>query len=383
MKGALRLGKIAGIEINIHYTLLLAMGLFTWLLGSNYFPTQIPGAVTYQYWLAGLLATVLLFMSVLLHELAHSLVARARGLPVNNITLFILGGVSNLSEEPQKPGTEFFMALVGPLTSLILAGAFWLISLLMQVEITFSYAIIVYLAQINLVLGIFNLLPGFPLDGGRVLRSLLWRATGDLLKATNIAAIVGRFIGWAFIGFGVWLAFFVAGGLFNGIWLIFIGWFLNSASDSSRYEVILKEYLAGVKVEQVMDKSPEVIAPGASVAELVQTFFIQKRKRALPVALGDRLVGMVTISDVRGLPQDRWQTTPVSEIMHRQPLYVVKPEDELPLAMRLITQFDLNQVPVLSQEKLVGMITRADILNYLQVSRDLKMRANRKPGGAA
>jgi len=382
VKGTLKLGKIAGIEINIHYTLLLAMGLFTWLLGSSYFPTQIPGAVTYQYWLAGLLATVLLFISVLLHELAHSLVARARSLPVNNITLFILGGVSDLSEEPQKPGTEFFMSLVGPVTSLVLAGIFWLIAYLMQVKITFSYAIIVYLSQINLVLGIFNLLPGFPLDGGRVLRSLLWRATGDLLKATNIAAIVGRFIGWAFIGFGVWLAFFVTGGLFNGIWLIFIGWFLNSASDSSRYEVILKEYLAGVKVEQVMDKSPEVIAPGASVAELVQTFFIQKRKRALPVALGDRLVGMVTISDVRGLPREHWQTTPVSEIMHRQPLYVVKPEDELPLAMRLITQFDLNQVPVLSHEKLVGMITRADILNYLQMSRDLKMRANRKPGGA-
>ncbi len=383
MRGSLKVGKIAGIEISIHYTLLLAMVLFTWLLGSSYFPTVIKGAVSYQYWIAGFLASVLLFVSVLIHEIAHSLVAKAKGLPVNSITLFILGGVSNLSEEPGKPGTEFLMAIVGPLMSLVLAGIFYLISLLLKTELTFTHSIVVYMAQANLILGLFNLLPGFPLDGGRVLRSIVWRTTGDLLKATNVAAIVGRFFGWGFVGFGVYLAFFVQGGLLNGIWLVFIGWFLNSAADSSRYEAILKEYLTGVQVAQVMDKNPETISPQMTVAQLVQTIFIQKRKRAIAVAEGDKLLGMVTISDVRGVHQDRWTTTPVSQVMHRQPLYVIKPDDDLNTAMKLIAMYDLNQVPVLAQDKIVGILTRADILNYLQLSRDLKMKSNKPPKSTA
>ena len=378
MRGSLRLGRIAGIEIGIHYTWLLALVIFTWLLGQSYFPTAYPGWKTYSYWIAGFLATFLIFISVLIHELAHSLVAKARGLPVSSITLFILGGVSNLTDEPEKPGIEFLMAIAGPGTSLLLAGIFWGIWYLLGNQVIFIKAIIGYMAMANALLAGFNLLPGFPLDGGRVFRSILWRTTGNLLKATNIAAIVGRIFGWVFMALGVWFAFFIQGGFLNGLWFVFIGWFLNSAADNSRYEATLREHLTGVLVGQVMEKDIESVNPSTTVSALVQTIFIQKRKRAIPVTDGDNLVGVVTISDVKGLPQEKWQITPVSQMMHREPIHAVKPEDDLNVAMKLIAQYDLNQIPVLTQGKLVGVLTRADVINYLQLSQELNIKGRRK-----
>ncbi len=391
MRGSLRIGRVAGIEVGIHYTWLLALVIFTWLLGQS-FQITYPGWHTYLYWIAGFLATVTLFISVLIHELAHSLVARARGLPVSSITLFILGGVSNLSEEPENPGVEFVMAIVGPLTSLALGIIFWIswffitktwvlpvFSINVPVEKqTLALAIIGFLAYTNIALTIFNLLPGFPLDGGRVFRSIIWHTTGDLLKATNIATIVGRVFGWGFIALGVWVALFTQGGFINGLWFVFVGWFLNSAADNSRYEATLREHLTGVLVGQVMEKDIESVRPDTNVAEVVQTFFIQKRKRAIPVIDGDNLVGLVTISDVKGFSQDKWKNTPVSQVMHRGQIHAVKPEDDLNMAMKLIAQYDLNQIPVLNQGKLVGVLSRADVINYLQLSQELKIKGRPK-----
>jgi Zn-dependent protease/CBS domain-containing protein len=383
MRGSLRVGRIAGIEIRIHYTWLLALVIFTWLLGQSYFPTAYPGwNPTYLYWIAGFLATFLLFISVLVHELAHSLVAKTRGLPVSSITLFILGGVSNLTEEPEKPGVEFVMAIAGPGTSLLLAGIFWGIWYLLGDQVVFARAIIGYMALANALLAGFNLLPGFPLDGGRVFRSVLWKTTGNLLKATNIATIVGRLFAWIFMGTGILLAFgfriFGISGFLDGLWFVFIGWFLNSAADNSRYEATLREHLTGVLVGQVMEKDIESVRPDTTIADLVQTIFIQKRKRAVPVTDGDNLVGVVTISDIKGLTQDKWQITPVSQVMHRDPIHIVKPEDDLNLAMKLIAQYDLNQIPVINQGKLVGVLTRADVINYLQLSKELNIKGEQK-----
>ena len=378
MRGSLRFGRIAGIEIRIHYTWLLALVIFTWLLGQSYFPEAYPNWKTYAYWIAGFLATCLLFVSVLIHELAHSLVARARGLPVSSITLFILGGVSNLIEEPEKPGVEFVMAIVGPGASLVLAAVFWGIWYLIGTQAIFIKAIVGYMALANALLAGFNLLPGFPLDGGRVLRSILWRTTGNLLKATNIAAIIGRIFGWLFMAAGVWFAFFVQGGFLNGLWFVFIGWFLNSAADNSRVEATLREHLTGVFVGQVMEKDIESVRPDTTISELVQTVFIQKRKRAIPVTEGDNLVGVITISDVKGLVQEKWPVTLVSQVMHRDPIHTLKPEDDLNVAMKLIAQYDLNQIPVLSQGKMVGVLTRADVINYLQLSQELNIKGKRQ-----
>jgi len=391
MRGSWRVGRIAGIEVGIHYTWLLALFIFTWLLGQGFSATY-PGWYSYYYWIAGFLATFTLFISVLIHELAHSLVARSRGLSVSTITLFILGGVSNLAEEPENPGVEFAMAIVGPLSSIALGFIFWIIWYLItktwvlpvfSVNIpaskqTMGLAIVGFLAYTNIILAIFNLLPGFPLDGGRVFRSIIWRTTGNLYRATNIASIVGRVFGWGFIALGVVLAIFTQFGFLNGLWFVFVGWFLNSAADNSRSEVTLREHLTGVLVEKVMEKDVESVRPDTMIDYLVQTIFIQKRKRAVPVVDGDNLVGVVTISDIKGIPQEKWPITPVLQVMHRAPIHALKPEDDLNTAMKLIAQYDLNQVPVLNQGKLVGMLTRADVINYLQLSQELNIKNKHK-----
>ena len=391
MRGSWRVGRIAGIEVGIHYTWLLALFIFTWLLGQGFSATY-PGWYSYYYWIAGFLATFTLFISVLIHELAHSLVARSRGLSVSSITLFILGGVSNLAEEPENPGVEFAMAIVGPLSSIALGFIFWIIWYLItktwvlpvfSVNIpaskqTMGLAIVGFLAYTNIILAIFNLLPGFPLDGGRVFRSIIWRTTGNLYRATNIASIVGRVFGWGFIALGVVLAIFTQFGFLNGLWFVFVGWFLNSAADNSRSEVTLREHLTGVLVEKVMEKDVESVRPDTMIDYLVQTIFIQKRKRAVPVVDGDNLVGVVTISDIKGIPQEKWPITPVLQVMHRAPIHALKPEDDLNTAMKLIAQYDLNQVPVLNQGKLVGMLTRADVINYLQLSQELNIKNKHK-----
>lgn len=384
MRGSLKIAKIAGIDIGVHYTWIFAVIIITWSL-SGYYSQLYPSWSTLVYWSAGFLSSVLLFFSVLLHELAHSLVAQSRGLPVTNITLFIFGGVSNLSEEPKSPGLEFWMAFFGPLTSILLGTVFWGIWYLATGEAvlpllsrstagqgTFIIAIIGYLAFINLALAVFNLLPGFPLDGGRVLRSIIWKTSGSLSKATNIATTIGRLFGWGFIAFGVYLLFRFD--FLSAVWIGIIGIFLMSAAENARQEVMVRENLSNVKVTQVMEMNTETISPHLSVEELVRDMFLLKRRRAVPVAEGDRIIGMVSISDVRALPQDAWTTTSVERIMTREPLHAVKPDDDLNTAMQAIAQYDLNQVPVLNQGKLVGILSRANIINFLQLKRELGMK---------
>jgi Zn-dependent protease/CBS domain-containing protein len=392
MKGSLRLGHIAGIEIGIHYTWLLAFALIAWSLAAGFFPSAVPRQTLGSYWIAGVISALLLFVSVLLHELAHSLVAQARGIPVRSITLFIFGGVSNLEEEAERPAVEFAMAIVGPLTSLVLALIFWIIFQAMQPAVSLASffriggwlpqenivaASLFYLALINALLAAFNILPGFPLDGGRVLRSILWGASGNLVRATNIAATVGRLFGWGFIGWGVFQVLF-AGDWLGGLWIAFIGWFLSNAADASRQEATLKEHLTGARVKDVMYVSQESISPKTTVADVVQGIFQQRFRRAVPVCQDNRPVGIVTITDLKGLPQEKWAETPVEQIMTREPLYSVTPEDDLNTAMKLITQHDLNQVLVFSQGQCVGLLSRADIIRYLQLSQELRMKSGLK-----
>jgi Zn-dependent protease/CBS domain-containing protein len=391
MKGSLRLGRIAGIEIGIHYTWLLAFILFAWLFAEGLFRQASPGYSVGTYWIAGIVVTLLLFLSVLLHELAHSLVAQARGIPVRSITLFIFGGVSNLEEEAERPAAEFAMAIVGPITSLVLALIFWIIFQAMQPCVSLAgffrfggwlpqenivAAALYQLAFINALLAAFNILPGFPLDGGRVLRSILWGTTGNLVRATNIAATVGRFFGWGFIALGVY--WFLRGDWLGGLWIAFIGWFLSNAADASRQEATLKEHLTGARVKDVMYVSQESISPKTTVADVVYGIFQQRFRRAVPVCQDNRPVGIVTITDLKGLPQEKWAETPVEQIMTREPLYSVTPEDDLNAAMKLITQHDLNQVLVLSQGQCAGLLSRADIIRYLQLSQELRMKSGLK-----
>jgi Zn-dependent protease/CBS domain-containing protein len=370
MKASFRLFRIAGIDIGIHYTWIFIFIFFSWTLAQAYFPEAYKGWSTATYWITGVIASLLIFVSVLLHELAHSLVAKSRGISVHSITLFILGGVSNLEEEPQKPAAEFSMAIVGPVTSLILALIFWGVSRLPVDANTPLAAILTYMGIINLSLGIFNLLPGFPLDGGRVLRSIIWGSTGSLSKATNIAAIVGQVFGWLFIGAGIFLAIRVS--LFSGLWIAFIGWFLNSSADASRKEITLRERLSHVRVRDLMHPS-ETITPETTIQEMVTNIFQKQHGRAVPVCEGDKLAGIATITDVKKVPQERWATTPVRQIMTASPLYTVSPEDNLNAVMQLIAQHDINQVLINEQGKCAGTVGRADIIRFIQMRNELGM----------
>ncbi|MFO7774025.1 MAG: CBS domain-containing protein, partial [Dehalococcoidia bacterium] len=206
---------------------------------------------------------------------------------------------------------------------------------------------------------------------GRVLRSILWHKTGSLVRATNIAATVGRFMGWAFIALGVIL---VLAGDLGGLWLAFIGWFLSSAADASRRELTTREQLSGVRVREVMTTNPTSISPDTTVWELVSNVFRRQHSRAVPVCQNDQVTGIVTVTDVKELPREKWEETPVREIITREPLRSVSPEDDLNTALRIITKHDINQVLVIDGKRCAGIVTRADILNYLQLSQELGLK---------
>jgi Zn-dependent protease/CBS domain-containing protein len=381
MGSSFRIGRIAGIDIGVNYTWILAFFLIAWSFAGGVFPQLAPSAGTVGYWLAGFIEALLMFICVLLHELAHSLVARSRGLNVSSITLFIFGGVSNLQGEPKKASTEFLMAIVGPATSLLLAVILYLGYVIFPDRGSLAGVTVFYLAYINLSLGLFNLIPGFPLDGGRVFRSIIWAATKNLQLATTIAAGAGQLFGWFFIGIGVYFAF--TGNLLNGLWIAFIGWFLNSAADSSRRDVTMREILKGVRVRDVMDPSPACTSPETPISEVVQQTFFRQGYRAAPICVNDRLFGIVTITDVKKIPQEQWATTPVSVITTREPLFTMNEDDDLGEAVRLLSAHDLNQLIVLKNGKLSGLLNRSHVIRYLQIRQELGTAGKGKTTAAA
>ena len=372
MKGSLRVARIAGIDIGIHYTWILIFVLITWSLAVGFFPVENPGWADWLYWLTSIVAGLLLFVSVLIHELAHSLVAKSKGVQVKSITLFLLGGVSNLETEPEKAGVEFAVAIVGPLASVAIAGVFWLVYTFNLIPLVSAIAIAKYLAIVNILLAAFNILPGFPLDGGRVLRAIIWGSTNDLKKATNIASTVGQVFGWIMIAVGVVMA--LTGNLISGIWLGLIGWFLNGAAEASRRELELRSLWLNVRVLSVMNDKPEIIEPGAPIEKLVNEIYVRRGLRSAPVVEDGRLQGIVTLADIKKIPMAEWRNTSVSSVMTRQPLKTVKPEDNMSTAVQLMAEHGLDQLPVVVDDRILGMLGRADIIRYVQVHHELGRR---------
>ncbi|HEX2516319.1 MAG TPA: site-2 protease family protein [Chloroflexota bacterium] len=365
---SLTIGHVAGIRIAVHYTWLLAFLLISWSLAAGYFPAMNRGWEPAAYWAAGIAAGLILFASVLLHELGHSLVALSRRVRVSGITLYIFGGVSALEDEPSGPGDEFLIAVAGPLTSFALAGAFWGLSELVPAASP-PAAVLSYSAMLNLILGLFNLLPGFPLDGGRVVRALIWGVTGSLRRATQVASYVGQGIGILLIVWG--LAQVLGGGFLDGLWTAFIGWFLNGAAEQARQAQALRESLAGVPVRALMDAQPATASPRMSLEEFVDQHVIRRGQRALPVVEEGRLVGLVCLADAREVPRDAWPVTPVQQVMTRVPLTSVTPRTGLDTALALLAEGDFHQLPVVDDAgHLVGMLSRSDVLRYLRY-RDL------------
>lgn len=361
--------RVAGIQIGIHSSWLFAFALISWTLAANVFPQQAPGLGAAAYWTIGIIAAVLLFASVLLHELAHSLVARRRGLKVDSITLFIFGGVSNLTQEPLNAGDEFAIAIVGPLTSLVLAAVFFVVAQFFAPQ-SLVGLIFGYLASANALLGVFNLVPGFPLDGGRVFRSIVWGASHSLRRGTLVASYAGQAVGWLLIAYGVLSIF--GGGLINGVWLAFIGWFLNNAAESTRQEQTLRETLAGVTAASLMDTPAVVVPPDLSVQDFVMDYVMRRGVRAAPIVdASGRVLGIVSLTDARHISHQAWPTTRVDQIMTRAPLTTLMPSEEVSGAIGLMAQKGLHQLPVVDDGRVLGMLNRDHVLRWIQLKHEL------------
>lgn len=365
LSNSIRLFRIAGIDVGIHYSWLVIFGLVTWSLAAGLLPEAIPGISTTEAWILGAIGALLLFASVLIHELAHSLVAKARGLDARSITLFIFGGVSNLAGEAKRPLTEFIVAIVGPIASFAVAGLAFLV-----VNVTDDQradALFQYLAFVNVLLGLFNLIPGFPLDGGRVLRSVAWSITGNLRRATELAANLGKLVAYGFLAWG-FLQILVDRNLLGGIWIAVIGWFLHGAASSTLNQVILDTRLRRVRVGDVLRPDPTTVPPGLPLTQLIDEVLLPGNRRAVPVALDGRLVGMVTISDLVDVPLVDRSTARVSDVMGgRSGVVTVSPVDTLSYAIELLGKHEFEQLPVLEGERLVGSLTRADVMRQLQL----------------
>ncbi|HBE28041.1 MAG TPA: hypothetical protein DDW25_04030 [Ktedonobacter sp.] len=376
MPGALRIIKIAGIDIYIHVSWLIILVFLTFSLATGWFPSSYPGYSSSTYYILGFISALLLFVSVLLHELAHSFVARARGLPVHNIVLFIFGGVSNLEQEPQTPGTEFTMAFVGPLVSLLIGALSYGLLALVRGSHSLIEPILSYLAVTNILLGIFNLLPGFPLDGGRVLRSIIWKATGNIQTATNVATFVGQTFAYLFILLGI-LQFFAGNG-FGGLIIIFTGWFLLNAAQTTRTQTTLDAAFRGVTVGQVMNTNTMTVPANISLQRLVDEYFLPQGLRSALVMQVDQLAGLITLSDIRHIPREQWPQTPVGLVMvPAERLHTVTPQQSLKDTLPLMNGQDVNQLPVVQDGKLVGVLTRDAIIRSLEIRRSLGLDRNK------
>jgi Zn-dependent protease/CBS domain-containing protein len=370
MSHSFRIGKLAGIDIYIHFSWIIALILLTISLASSWFPHIYPHASVSNYLIAGLIGSLLLFLSVLLHELGHSLVARAYGLPVKNIMLFIFGGVSNIEEDAHTAGVEFKVAAIGPLVSLVIAGICFLLWLPLRSVPSLVVGILEVLWLSNLLIGIFNLLPGLPLDGGRILKAIVWKITGSPTKATRTAANAGMLIAYLLIIWGIFQ--FFSGDTLDGIWIGFIGWFLLSASLAERTQSTFEAAFSGVNVGQVMSRDPLTVPANISLQKLVDEYLLPEGLPSALVMQGDNLAGLITLANIRQVPRENWPQTPVGLVMTPvDRLPVIAPEQSLKGALHLLADTNSDQLPVLQNGRLVGTLSREELMRSLQVRRNL------------
>ncbi|MGV8082122.1 MAG: site-2 protease family protein [Coriobacteriia bacterium] len=365
---SIRLGKIFGIPLEINLSWAFIFVLLAFSLGTAYFPalSAAENAPVWMFAVLGVLTSVLFFASIIAHELAHSLVSLKQGGHVDKITLFIFGGVSQITEEPATPGKEFVMAVVGPLTSIVLAalcfGGYTLA--ISQQAAWWIWAPLQYLAAINFFVGIFNLLPGFPLDGGRVLRSLIWGATRDPMKATRWAARSGQAIGWAMVTLAVVL---VLAGQGNYIWFGIMGWFIAWLAGASYREQQLRARIGGVTVGKVMSQNPEYVSGDISVESLVQEHLLGRGHSRYPVLHDGAIIGIVGPLDVKALSRNLWPQTRVVDITNRDlaNLSVSSDTPVLSVLPRLAGERP-GALLVVSEGRLAGIVTRSDVLRLVE-----------------
>ena len=364
--------KVAGIRISLDFSWFIIFGLVLFALSAGYLPRVFPGQPPQTYWVAGFIATLFFFASVMLHELAHSLVAIRHGIDIPEITLFIFGGVSRLSQEPRDPGTEFKIAVVGPLASFALAAVFGALGMLLRgLEPSLIVVVIRYLAWINLALGIFNLIPGFPLDGGRLLRAFLWWKTGSLTRATKVAADFGKGFALAIMILGGLQIF--AGALINGLWFIFIGMFLRGMSVQGYEELVIRKSLEGVHVDEVMVREVVSVPPNLTISQLIHDYFLHYAYRGFPVTENGRVLGVVSVASVGQIPREELDRRQVSEIMTPiSPDLLIDATTSLAEALVKMAREDQERLLVLTGDRLAGLVTKTGLLRFVQIKQVLE-----------
>lgn len=371
-----KLGKLLGVPVNVDVSWFVIFALIVYTLAVGYFPQVNPGFSPAMNWLGGVLAGLLLFASVLLHELMHSYVAKRNGIGIGGITLFIFGGVSRLTEEPRTPEAELKMALAGPATSFALAAMFWVIAVFGGRRLLgeLGFQVVGYLALINFILGIFNMLPGFPLDGGRVLRAILWGSLNSLDRATRYASWVGQFFGYMFIFSGFVGMLMLRGFFLSGLWLVFIGWFLNNAAQGSYQQLALRKALSGVDVHRVMTADYPHIDPAMNLDDFVHDYLLKYDYSAFPVTRDDDLVGIVTVNEIRDIPRERWRDTSVEEVARPpEEERVIDQNDDAFDALMHMAEGNLGRLLVMHDGKLKGMVTQDSIINIVRTKLQLGM----------
>jgi Zn-dependent protease len=370
MRGSLNLGKILGIPIRLHTSWFLIAILITWTLAAGYFPQEYPGWSATTYWIVGAITSLFFFASVLIHELGHSVLALREDVPVKSITLFIFGGVAQIGREPPTAGAEFRIAIAGPLSSLGLAALFGGLGAVLADNATVA-APLAYLGRINLLLAVFNMIPGFPLDGGRVLRAALWAFGGSFQNATKWASRAGRAVAYGFILLGVG-QILLGGGFLNGLWLAFIGWFLNNAAESSYQQVRLRDMLSGVKASSVMTQECLTVPSSLGVDHLVEDHVLAGGQRCFFVADNGNTEGMITLHNLRSVPREQRVGLTTGQVMTRiDGVLRVRPEDDLWSVLQQMDEHDVNQVPVMDNGTFLGMITRERLLHDIRLRAEL------------
>lgn len=368
-----KLFSLFGFEIRIDSSWIFLAFLIVWTLASGYFPLSVRNLSPGDYWIMGISGAIGLFLSIILHEMCHSLVARKYGIPMKGITLFIFGGIAEMHEEPKNAKTEFLMAAAGPLCSVGLSVLFFAVYFLginsnWPVSVN---AVIYYLSFINLALAAFNMLPAFPLDGGRILRALLWYRKKDIKKATRIASKIGSAFGYIFIALGI--LSLLGGNFLGAIWWVLIGMFLNNIAGLSYQQVLTREVLAGEPVSRLMNPEPIGVPPSITLDDFVQNYVYRFHHKMFPVIEGEKLVGCISTGQIRDIPRDQWKEKIIGEVLKKCSMEnTVNPNTDAIKALARMNQTGNTRLLVIDKDRLLGTITLKDILQFLSVKLDLE-----------
>ncbi len=363
-----QIGKVMGIPIRLHVSWFVIFALITFLLATQYFPSAAPELTPAADWLLSVLAALLLFISVVVHELSHSLIAKRNNIPIASITLFIFGGVAQMKQEPSSPEAEFRMALAGPVSSYVLALFFLAVYKLFGDHPGFG-ALAYYLCYLNIVLGTFNLIPGFPMDGGRILRAFFWKRSGNYMNATKIASRTGQAIAMSFILLGIISVLTVS---LDGLWIVILGWFLYRAAQTSYQHAVAKGILSRLRVRDFMSQEIVTVSSSSSLSEVVDNYFLKYGYGGFPVMEWGRPIGIISLKDVKAVPKDRWESAGVKEVMQAfDGSLAVSESDDIAMVLERMIQEDKSRFLVMNNSGLTGIITRSGIARYLRLKGEL------------